>query len=252
MLKKLLDILMKALIALTLVFALLTIFKPDIILSFIEWIKWIIVLIWYWNYVIIFLSWLIEGFPVLWVVVPWQNILMIVWWFFWNMSTLNLIYTIIIASVWAIISNWIWYILWRYYWENFFKKYWLWFWIGETEVKYLKKWIKKWWATWIILWKFHNLARAFVPFIAGTMKMDKKIFWIYNIIWSILRSVVIIFLWVFLAEYYEVILQYFWYILTWIMIIWWIFIWKYKKKEFLVYMEDKNREIESKMWNKQQ
>ncbi len=250
MLKKILDIVMKWLIALTFILALITIFKPDIVVSFIKWIEWIIHLIWYWNYVIIFLSWLIEWFPVLWVVVPWQNILMIVWGFFGNISKVNLFYTVLIASIWAIISNWIWYILWRYYWEGFFKKYWLWFGIWETEVKYLKKWIKKWGASWIILWKFHNLARAFVPFIAWTMKMDKKIFWIYNVIWSVLRSVVIIFLWVFFAEYYEEILRYFWYILTWTMIIGWIYIWKFKKKEFLVYMEDKNKEIELKIWKK--
>ncbi|PIE85030.1 hypothetical protein CSA08_04280 [Candidatus Gracilibacteria bacterium] len=250
MLKKILDIVMKGLIALTFILALITIFKPDIVVSFIKWIEGIIHLIGYWNYVIIFLSGLIEGFPVLGVVVPGQNILMIVGGFFGNISKVNLFYTVLIASIGAIISNGIGYILGRYYGEGFFKKYGLWFGIGETEVKYLKKGIKKWGASGIILGKFHNLARAFVPFIAGTMKMDKKIFWIYNVIGSVLRSVVIIFLGVFFAEYYEEILRYFGYILTGTMIIGGIYIWKFKKKEFLVYMEDKNKEIELKIGKK--
>jgi membrane protein DedA with SNARE-associated domain len=222
--------------------------KPDLIKDFIAWIETIINNLWYWNYLIIFLSGLIEGFPVLWVVVPGQNILMIVAWFFWKISTLNLIYSIIIASIWAILSNGIWYILGKIYWKSFFEKYWLWFGIWETEVKYLEKWIKKWWATGIIVGKFHNLARAFVPFIAGTMNMDKKTFWIYNIIGSILRAVSIVILWVFFAEYYETIIDYIWYIMTWILILSWLYIWKYKKKEFLKYMEEKNAEMERKIW----
>lgn len=247
MLLKIVDYIMKLLILITFGLAILAFVKPELVVDFIKWIEWLISSLWYWNYWIIFLSGLIEWFPVLWVVVPWQNILMIVWWFFWKISTLNLVYAIVVASFWALISNWIWYILWRYYWESFFKKYWLWFGIWETEVKYLKKWIKKWWATWIILWKFHNLARAFIPFIAWTMKMDKKIFWIYNIIGSILRSISIVVLWVFFAQYYEDIIQYLGYILTWTMIIIWLYIYKYKKKEFMIYMQEKNEEIESKM-----
>jgi len=145
MLGKIIDILMKILIFLTFWLAILALFKPELFIEFIKWIEWLVEIMWYWNYLIIFLSGLIEWFPVLWVVVPGQNILMIVWWFFWKISTINLVYSIVIASIWAIISNWIGYILWRYYWESFFKKYWLWFWIWETEIKYLKKWIKKWW-----------------------------------------------------------------------------------------------------------
>lgn len=247
MLKKIIDYLMKFLILLTFWLAILAFIKPELFIDFIKWIEWIIAGLWNWNYLIIFLSGLIEWFPVLGVVAPGQNILMIVWWFFWKISVFNLIYVIIVASIWAIISNWIWYILWRYYWETFFKRYWLWFGIWETEVRYLKRWIKKWWATWIILWKFHNLARAFVPFIAGTMKMEKKIFWIYNIIWSILRAIVIVVLWVFFAQYYETIIKYMWYILTLSMIFVWLYIYKYKKKEFMKYMQEKNEEIENKI-----
>ena len=250
MLHKIVDILMKILIWLTFALWILAIVNPDLILGFIKWIESIINTLWYWNYLIIFSSGLIEWFPVLWVVVPGQNILMIVWWFFWKISTLNLVYSIIVASIGAIISNWIWYWLGRYYWETFFKKYWLWFGIWETEVKYLKKWIKKWGASWIIIWKFHNLARAFVPFIAWTMKMEKKIFWIYNIIWSVLRAVSIVVLWVFFAEHYEVIIKYLWYILTWWMVVVWIYIYKFKRKEFMKYMQEKNEEIESKIGKK--
>ena len=247
MLWKIIDYLMKFLIFLTFALAILALVKPELFLDFIKWVETIIKTLGYWNYLIIFLSWLIEWFPVLWVVVPGQNILLIVWGFFWKISSLNLVYSIIIASLWAILSNGIGYLLWIHYWENFFKKYGLWFGIWETEVKYLKKGIKKWWPTWIILWKFHNLARAFVPFIAWTMKMEKKVFWIYNIIGSIIRAVSIVVLWVFFAEYYETIVKYLGYIMTWIMVLVWLYIWKFKKKEFIKYMQEKNVEMENKL-----
>jgi len=243
-LKKILDIFMKLLIISSIILWLLAILKPELIKDFIEWMRWIIYLLWNYNYLIIFITSLIESFPVLWVVVPWQNILLIVWWFFSNIDVKNLYYVVLIASIWAILSNYIWYLLWKHYWELFFKKYWLWFWIWQTEAKYMKTGVKKWWAWWIIVWKFHNLTRAFVPFIAWSMWMKHKTFIIYNIIWSIIRATTIVILWVMFAEFYETIIDYFWYIMILIMIISWLYIWKYKKKEFMQYMEEKNKEIE--------
>ena len=111
----------------------------------------------------------------------------------------------------------------------------------------MKKWIKKWWATGIIVWKFHNLTRAFVPFIAWTMWMNHRSFIIYNIIWSILRAITIIVLWVLFAKTYETIIDYLWYIMIGIFVLVWLYIWKYKKKEFKIYLEEKNKELESKM-----
>lgn len=247
MLMKVVDILMKILIILTLWLALIWLINPSLIKDFIEWIRSIILTLWNWNYLILFITWIIESFPVLWVVVPWQNIMLIVWGFFAEQDRQTLVYVMILTSLWAIIWNYTWYLLWKIYWEAFFKKYWLWFGIWETEVKYIKKWIKKWWAAWIIFWKFHNLTRAFVPFIAWTMWMKHKTFIIYNIIWSILWSIVIIILGVLFAKTYEVIVDYLWYIIFWIMFATWIYIWKFKKKEFIKYMKEKNAEIESKM-----
>lgn len=232
------------LIWLTLVLSLIAIFKKEWIEAFIEWMKILIESLWFFNYIIAIFSSLIESFPVLWVVVPWQNILLIVWWFFWNISNSNLIYVILLASLWAIIWNYIWYLLWIYYWDSFFKKYWIRFWIWLTEVKYIKKWIHRWWAWWIIFWKFHPMTRAFLPFIAWSMWMHNKKFAFYNIIWSIIRATTIIVLWVIFVQYYEIILEYIWTIFFIIFILLWIYVYKYKRKEFICYIKEKNQELE--------
>lgn len=238
-------------ISLTVILSLISIFKKEWIEMFIEWMKVIINWLWFWNFIIAWLSSLIEAFPVLWVVVPGQNILLIVWWFFWNISNLNLFLVIIVASIWAIIWNYIWYILWKTYGDSFFKKYWNWFWIWLTEVKYIKKWITKWWAWWIIFWKFHPMTRAFLPFIAGSMWMQNTKFMIYNIIWSIIRSTTIILLWVIFVEYYKIILEYIWTIMLVVLVGVWLYVYKYKRKEFMTYVQEKNQELDDLNNNKQ-
>lgn len=233
------------LIWLTIALALIAIFKKEWLEQFIEWMKIIIEWMWMWNYLIAWLSSLIEAFPVLWVVVPWQNILLIVWGFFWNISNTHLIYIILVAIVWAILWNRIWYILWKRYWDSFFKKYWNRFWIWLTEVKYLKKWIDKWWAWWIIIWKFHPMTRAFLPFIAWSMWMHSTKFMIYNVIGSIIRATTIILLWVLFVEHYKIILEHIWKIMIAIFILIWLYVYKYKRKEFKIYLAEKNKELEN-------
>ena len=247
MIKKTIDLTMKFLIIFTIALGLLWIFRPDLVKDFIEYIRNIILWLWDFNYFIVFITSIIESFPVLWVVVPGQNIILIVWWFFWEQSYNNLFYVILLACIWAICWNYIWYLLWKYYWKEFFKHYGLWFGIWETEVNYLEKWVKRWWAWWIIFWKFHGLTRAFIPFIAWSMWMKNRNFIIYNIIGSIIWSTTIIILWVMFSRTYELILDYLFYIIIWIMFLWGFYIWKFKKKEFMKYMEEKNKEINEKI-----
>jgi membrane protein DedA with SNARE-associated domain len=61
----------------TLLLALLTLFKPDLIKVFIDWIRDIVLALGNWNYLVVFVSSIIESFPVLGVVIPGQNIMLI-------------------------------------------------------------------------------------------------------------------------------------------------------------------------------
>lgn len=239
------------LIVASLALAIISIFKKQWIENFIEWMKVLVESLWFWNYLIAWVSSFIEAFPVLWVVVPWQNILLIVGWFFWEISQTNLIYVMLVACIWAILWNFVWFLLGKYFWDTFFRKYGMWFWIGLTEVKYLKKWIHKWWAAWIIFWKFHPMTRAFLPFIAGSMWMNSIKFMIYNVIWSIIRAITIVWLWVIFVEYYEILLEHIGKIMLIIFAAIWIYIFKFKKEAFKQYMLDKNQEMEELYWEKQ-
>ncbi|MBB1564457.1 DedA family protein [Candidatus Gracilibacteria bacterium] len=226
------------------VLAFISIFKKEWFELFIEWLKIVISDLGYWNYLIIFGSSFIEAFPVLGVVVPGQNILMIVGGFFGNISQTNLIYVGILASIGAILGNYVGYLLGKIYGDSFFEKYGNWFGVGLTEVKYLKKSIDKWGAWGVILGKFHNVARAFIPFIAGSMGMKSKSFMIYNIIGSIIWAVSMVVLGMIFVEYYKIILDYVGYGLLILLLAFGIYIYKYKKEEFKRYMVEKNEEME--------
>lgn len=94
----------------------------------------------------------------------------------------------------------------------------------------------------MIFGTFHNITRAFVPFIAGSMKMDKRKFALYNLIGSLLWAVVVIVVGVMFGHYYEVILKKLPWILGGLMILIIGYILIFKKKEFLKYLEDKEAE----------
>lgn len=222
----------------------IAIFRPDLVKEFLEWLSKIILNLGARNYLVAFMSAMIESFPVIWVLVPWMQVMLMVWGFFGKHA---LVWVIIVAIIWAIIGNYAGYYLWEKYWDNFFKKYWDWFWIGKTELKFLKKQIDKNWAWFIILGKFHNFTRAFVPFIAGSMWMKKQHFWLYNIVGSIIWAITIITLWVVFASYYKQIIDRITYILFWILIMLWIYISIFKRKEFVQYIKDKNAEIDEKI-----
>lgn len=244
--KKIVDIIMKVLIFLTFALALIGIFRGDLVKSAIEWVRDVVLSLGNWNYLVVFFSSLIESFPVLWVVIPGQNILLITGGFFAEQSKQQLLFVVLISWLGAMCGNYIGYILGKIYGEDFFKEYGMWFAIGETEVKYLKWGIEKWGPLGVVLWKFLSVARAFVPFIAGSMGMKSTKFMLYNMLGSFARSTVIVVLWVLFAKTYEVVVDYLGYIILWAFILGILYIWKFKRDAFLLYLQEKNEEIERK------
>lgn len=244
--KKLFHYIILGLLILMIWFLVITLFKPDLLLPIIDWIKGQIESLWKWNYLLAFVSALAESLPIIGTIIPGQVVMLSVWWFYgWTWIT-QFTGVLIFAILGSVISNAIWYFLGKYYWEDFFKTYGVWVWIEQTELKYLKKWVNTWWAWGIILSKFHPHFRAFLPFIAGSMWFKQTRFWIYNILASTLWASVFITIGIFFAEYYEAILRYIWWVFTWILV--WVltYYWYFKRDAMLKYWREKNLEMEAK------
>lgn len=225
-------------------FIVISLFKPDILLPIIEWIKSQVEGLWRWNYLLVFTSSLWESLPIIGTIVPGQLIMISVWWFYGALSSSNFIGVMICAMLWSIISNAIWFILGKHYWESFFEKYGYWVWIQKTELKYLKKWVNEWGPWAILLSKFHPHARAFLPFIAGSMWFSSRKFWLYNFIASAIWASVFIVIWVFFAAHYEIIIKYIWYVMMAILAGVGVYLWIFKKDWLKKYWEEKKKEIE--------
>jgi membrane-associated protein len=103
--------------------------------------------------------------------------------------------------------------------------------------------IKKNGAWFIILGKFHNFTRAFVPFIAATLGMGGSTFWKYNIIGSVLWSCTILSLGVFATRYVTQILDSVGYIFMLALLIIVLYIVFFKRAELQRYIDKKSKEL---------
>lgn len=240
----------------SILFALLTIaivfigfFYPEWIKIVIEWIGNLVESIGNWNYLVAFLSAWIESLPIIGVVLPGMNVMILVGGF-WGKT--HFIGTILAASIGAMLGNWLGYWLGKEYGRGILEEHGEWFWLWRTEMKILDRQIEKNGAWYIMLWKFHNLTRAFVPFLAWSSGvMNTRRFWLYNTIGSIIWAVSINGLGIFFIGSYEVILDNLWKILLVIFILFIIYIYTFQREKWNSYMREKQQEIEEKIQKKE-
>lgn len=99
----------------------------------------------------------------------------------------------------------------------------------------------------IMLGKFHNVARAFVPFLAGSGGMHSRTFWIYNTLGSLIWAVTINLLGIFFIDQYEKILDNIGMILIGLMIAIFGYIFFFQREKWKNYLREKQEEIEEKV-----
>ena len=221
----------------------IVLFKKDWIAQFLAYME-VLVNSWgNWNYLVAFAFSVIESFPVVGVLVPGMQVMLIVGGFF---GRDHLPETIAVCAVGAVIGNFVGYALGKRYGKSFFKEYGDAFGLGRTELKYLERQIAKNGPVFVILGKFHNLARSFVPFIAGSAGMVPGRFWTYNVIGSIVWAASIITLSVAFASYYKVVLDYVGYFFLALILAFSAYVWFFRRDAFMRYWEEKKLEIEEK------
>jgi len=158
----------------------------------------------------------------------------------------HLFFMIVVASIGAIIGNFIGYFLGVYFGAGFLANYGNSFGLGKTELRYLEKQTEKNGAYFVIFGKFHNFTRAFIPFIAGASGMRSRTFFVYNILGSILWAATILTLSVVFAAYYAKIVYASKYIVLFLLAAVALYIYCFKRKEFLAYLKEKEKEIEER------
>ena len=196
-----------------------------------------------WNYLVVFLSSCIESFPVIGVLVPGQQVMLLVGGFYGHD---HLPGVLVLASLGAMLGNWIGYVLGMRYGKVFLRHHGDTFGIGTTEQKILEGQIRKNGPWFVVIGKFHNFTRSFVPFIAGAMGMKARKFWPYNLVGSVLWACTMMVLGIFFTVYLKTVLNSIGYIFLAIMVATAIYIYFFKRAEFRAYLRDKRREFELK------
>lgn len=229
---------------LSLILVVISLAKPDWIKFGISWIWELILTLGNWNYLIAFASACAESLPIIGTAVPGMNIMILVGWFWWKT---HIIGTIILASLWAMIGNYIGYWIGKWYGHEIIEKYWDYIGLGRTEQKILEKQIEKNWFWYIVLGKFHNFTRSFVPFIAGASGMQEWKFWIYNTVGSIIWATSINLLGIFFIDRYEAILDNLGKIMLGVIIFIFAYFYFFRRDSLKTYIQDKQREVELKI-----
>lgn len=144
------------------------------------------------------------------------------------------------------LGNYLGYWIGKWYGIEIIDKYGDYFGLGRTETKILHRQLEKNGFWYIVLGKFHNFTRAFIPFIAGSSGMSEKNFWIYNMIGSIFWACSINLLGILFIDNYEVILDNFGKVSLAILLLVVGYLFLFKREGLKRYMRDKELEIREK------
>lgn len=145
------------------------------------------------------------------------------------------------------IGNYIGYWIGKYFGKEFIERYGDWFGLGKTEEKILVKQIEKNGFWYIILGKFHNFTRSFVPFIAGSAGMLERNFWLYNMVGSIIWAASINMLGIFFIDNYKMILERLGTVMLVFIVGVILYFYFFKKELLITYIRDKQNEIDGKV-----
>ena len=141
------------------------------------------------------------------------------------------------------LGNYLGYWIGKWYGREIIDKYGDWFGLGKTEAEILHKQLEKNGFWYVVLGKFHNFTRAFIPFIAWSSGMREDRFWLYNMIWSIIWAISINLLGIYFIDNYETILDNLGKITLWLLIGFLAYMFFFRREALKSYMKAKEDEI---------
>jgi membrane protein DedA with SNARE-associated domain len=207
--------------------ALLVIIKPHLLLDVVTYLKWVVDILWWKNYLLLGWVWFIESMPFLNMAVPWQMIMIVIAWF---LSHTNMLLTVLIVIFASILWDAVAYGIWFAKWESLLRHYGSTFGLTPERVEKLHGVMKTQAHRAIFASKRNSYTRGILPFLAGSWRMKFWEFMLYNILWSIVYGVIIVVLAKLFIGNYEKAIPYVRWIWIGILIIvwWWYFIKHYR------------------------
>lgn len=179
--------------------------KPIFLTNTIHWLNWIIMYLWWRNYLLMGSIWFIESVPFINLAFPGQTFMILISWFVAQVHPLTTVLVVISACIiWDTVA----YRIGRYKWESILRHYWPTFWLSEKRINKLKDMAHNHGHRALFASKWNSYTRGMLPFVAGSSNMKFWDFMLYNILWSIVYGVVIVVLSMLFIGHYERVIPY--------------------------------------------
>ncbi|MES2470793.1 MAG: bifunctional DedA family/phosphatase PAP2 family protein [Patescibacteria group bacterium] len=140
------------------------------------------------GYWIITLISCLEALPLIGSIVPGHTVV-VAGGFFAKLGVLNLYYVIGLATLGAIVGDGIGYYLGKRYGYSLVTRYGKYFLVNQEQIDKAKALLAKHTGKSLVFGRFNPISRAFMPFFAGTSRVDPVRFWVYNIVGGIIWAV---------------------------------------------------------------
>ncbi len=145
------------------------------------------------GYTILFFTTLLEGIPLMGMAVP-GHVSIIIAGFLAKIGALDIWYVIIIASIGAILGDYIGYILGKKYGMKFIDRLRPFFFIRDEYIEKANKLLSEHTGKAMIVGRFSPVTRALMPFLVGANRIHAKKFWIFNILGGISWVIISVFI----------------------------------------------------------
>jgi undecaprenyl-diphosphatase len=137
------------------------------------------------GYIVIFLSSIFEGLPLIGMLVP-GHVIILSAGFLSKIGLLNVWFVILLSSLGAIIGDYLGFYFGRKYGMSFIDKLRPYFFIKDSHISKTQALLNKHTGTALIVGRFSPITRALMPFMVGCSQAPAKRFWFFNIIGGIL------------------------------------------------------------------
>ncbi len=219
----------------------IALFYPSLIGDFIAWLERVVDTLWWINWPLIFLLGFIESVPLLGAPIPGQTALFVIGWF---VAQAHLWEMILLVSAAMTLGDVVGYLIGKHKGDGFIDAFGQYFGIGKTEVRYIGRALDKYGPWAIVLSKWNGYTRGIIPFVAGTARMRRGIFMLFNVMWSVIYASVLIILAKLFVWSYEFVLPYIRWIVLGLFALVWLYFWFFKRDSLKRYIRDKEKELE--------
>jgi membrane protein DedA with SNARE-associated domain len=141
------------------------------------------------GYTILFILTLLEGIPLIGMVVP-GHIAIIIGGFLARIGTLNLSWVIVLSIAGAVIGDYIGFTIGRFYGMAFIDRLRPYFFVRDSHIAKARDLLGRHTGKAMIIGRFSPVTRALMPFLVGTSHTTVRRFWVWNIVGGVSWAVI--------------------------------------------------------------